>query len=244
RSRRDHLRQSPHRGSGTHPGRHRAGRARGGAEAAAAARAGLTGLRRRARSAPRHRAGRRPGAARRSRRRRRQGTRGLPDQRRAEAPSGRPRGSTARTGAAGVSETAERLGAEVGFGLDEVLAATCGELVHLGGRLRFPGITTDTRAIRPGELFVAIRGETHDGHRFLTEAARRGAGAVLSERTEAEEPLPCTVAAVRDTLAALGDLAAFHRRRRRTRVLAVAGSNGKTTTKEMAAAILRHALGT
>ena len=142
-----------------------------------------------------------------------------------------------------MSETAERLGAEVGLGLDEVLAATRGDLVRLGDRLRFPGVTTDTRAIRPGELFVAIRGETHDGHRFLAEAARRGAGAVLSERTEAEEPLPCTVVAVRDTLAALGDLAAFHRRRHRPRVLAVAGSNGKTTTKEMAAAILRHALG-
>ena len=142
-----------------------------------------------------------------------------------------------------MSETAERLGAEVGLGLDEVLAATRGDLVRLGDRLRFPGVTTDTRAIRPGELFVAIRGETHDGHRFLAEAVYQGAGAVLSERTEAEEPLPCTVVAVRDTLAALGDLAAFHRRRHRPRVLAVAGSNGKTTTKEMAAAILRHALG-
>ena len=143
-----------------------------------------------------------------------------------------------------MSETAERLGAEVGFGLDEVLAATRGELVRLGDRLHFPGVTTDTRAIRPGELFVAIRGDTHDGHRYLAEAARRGAGAVLSERAEAEEPLPCAVVAVRDTLAALGDLAAFHRRRHRARVLAVAGSNGKTTTKEMVAAILRHALGT
>jgi len=137
----------------------------------------------------------------------------------------------------------ERLGAEVAFGLDEVLAATRGELVRLGDRVAFPGVTTDTRAIRPGELFVAIRGDTHDGHRYLDEAARRGAGAVLSEAAEAEQPLACTVVAVRDTLAALGDLAAFHRRRQRARVLAVAGSNGKTTTKEMAAAILRHALG-
>ena len=84
-----------------------------------------------------------------------------------------------------MSETADRLGAEVGLGLDEVLAATRGDLVRLGDRLRFPGVTTDTRAIRPGELFVAIRGETHDGHRFLAEAVYQGAGAVLCVRTEA-----------------------------------------------------------
>jgi UDP-N-acetylmuramoyl-tripeptide--D-alanyl-D-alanine ligase len=142
-----------------------------------------------------------------------------------------------------VSEPAERLGAEVRFGLDEVLAATRGEVVRLGDRTDFPGVSTDTRALRAGELFVAIRGATHDGHRYLGEAARRGAGAVLSERADAEQPLPCTVVAVRETLAALGDLAAFHRCRQRARVLAVAGSNGKTTTKEMAAAILRHAFG-
>jgi UDP-N-acetylmuramoyl-tripeptide--D-alanyl-D-alanine ligase len=136
-----------------------------------------------------------------------------------------------------------RLAAEAPFDLEEVLSATCGELVHLGARLRFPGVTTDTRAVRPGEIFVAIRGATHDGHDYLAEAARRGAGAVLVERAAAEQPLDCGVVVVRETLAALGDLAAFHRRRRRAQILAVAGSNGKTTTKEMTAAILRAAFG-
>src|SRR5262249_58690 len=204
---------------------------------------GRTGLPRRARSAGRHRARRRPRAARRPRGRRGQGSRGLPDRRDRETPPRRPRRGAARAGAPGVSEPAERLGAEVHFGLDEVLAATRGELVRLGDRTDFPGVSTDTRALRAGELFVAIRGATHDGHRYLGEAARRGAGAVLSERADAEQPLPCTVVAVRETLAALGDLAAFHRCRQRAHVLAVAGSNGKTTTKEMAAAILRHAFG-
>jgi UDP-N-acetylmuramoyl-tripeptide--D-alanyl-D-alanine ligase len=142
-----------------------------------------------------------------------------------------------------VSESGERLGADAPFGLDEVLAATHGELARLGDRVQFTGVTTDTRTLRPGELFVAIRGATWDGHQYLGEAARRGAGAVLAEREAADQALRCGVVVVRESLAALGDLAAFHRRRRRARVLAVAGSNGKTTTKEMAAAMLREAFG-
>jgi UDP-N-acetylmuramoyl-tripeptide--D-alanyl-D-alanine ligase len=142
-----------------------------------------------------------------------------------------------------VSESGERLGADARFGLDEVLAATRGELARLGDRVRFTGVTTDTRTLRPGELFIAIRGATWDGHQYLAEAARRGAGAVLAEREAADQSLRCGVVVVRESLAALGDLAAFHRRRRRARVLAVAGSNGKTTTKEMAAAMLREAFG-
>jgi UDP-N-acetylmuramoyl-tripeptide--D-alanyl-D-alanine ligase len=142
-----------------------------------------------------------------------------------------------------VSASEGRLAAEVEFDLDEVLAATRGELVRLGDRVRFPGVATDTRSIRPGEIFVPIRGATHDGHRYLDRAAGGGAGAVLVERGWAEHPLACTVVAVRESLAALGDLAAFHRRRQPAQVLAVAGSNGKTTTKEMTATILREAWG-
>jgi UDP-N-acetylmuramoyl-tripeptide--D-alanyl-D-alanine ligase len=139
--------------------------------------------------------------------------------------------------------TGERLGATVGFTLAEVLAATGGELVRLGSCARLVGVTTDTRAVRAGELFVAIRGDTHDGHQYVAEAARQGAGAVIVERQAADPTLPCGVIAVRESLAALGDLAAFHRRRHAVPVLAVAGSNGKTTTKEMLAAIMRHAYG-
>jgi UDP-N-acetylmuramoyl-tripeptide--D-alanyl-D-alanine ligase len=142
---------------------------------------------------------------------------------------------------------ATRLAAPVRFELGELLAATRGELVRLGSRLHFPGVTTDTRAIEPGEVFVAIRGATHDGHDHVGDAVGRGAGAVIVERTVAgiwaDQPPDCSLVAVRESLAALGDLAAYHRRRRQARVLAVAGSNGKTTTKEMAAAILREAFG-
>ena len=129
------------------------------------------------------------------------------------------------------------------FALDEVLAATRGDLLRLGDRTQFPGVTTDSRRLRPGELFVAIRGESHDGHDFLADASARGAGAVVVDPAHAEQPLACGVVVVRDTLTALGDLAAFHRRRHRPRIVAVTGSNGKTTTKEMLAAILERGLG-
>jgi UDP-N-acetylmuramoyl-tripeptide--D-alanyl-D-alanine ligase len=132
---------------------------------------------------------------------------------------------------------------QAAFALDEVLAATGGDLQRLGERTRFSGVTTDSRQVRPGELFVAIRGDTRDGHDFLADAAERGAGAVVIEPRHAEQRLRCAVIAVRDTLAALGDLAAFHRGRHRLRVVAITGSNGKTTTKEMLAAILERVLG-
>jgi UDP-N-acetylmuramoyl-tripeptide--D-alanyl-D-alanine ligase len=134
-------------------------------------------------------------------------------------------------------------GAGAAFELDEVLAATRGELASLGHRTRFPGVNTDTRSLAEGELFLAIRGDSHDGHAFVAEADRRGAGAVVVEREHAERRLGCGVVVVRDTLAALGDLARQHRRRRGPRVVAVTGSNGKTTTKEMLAAVLEQEVG-
>ena len=140
-----------------------------------------------------------------------------------------------------MSGAAERASSTAAFTLEEVLAATGGDVAVVPTRLRFPGVVTDTRTLAPGELFVAIRGETHDGHAFIDEAARRGAGAVVVERAD---PLPsCGVIVVRDTLGALGDLAALHRQRLRPRVVAITGSNGKTTTKEMLAAILERACG-
>ena len=129
------------------------------------------------------------------------------------------------------------------FTLEEVLAATGGTLSALGHATRFPGVTTDSRALGAGELFVAIRGDTHDGHAFVADAAGRGAGAVVVEQPLERAAPGCGVILVRDTLAALGHLAAFHRRRRRPRVVAITGSNGKTTTKEMLAAILERAPG-
>jgi UDP-N-acetylmuramoyl-tripeptide--D-alanyl-D-alanine ligase len=103
------------------------------------------------------------------------------------------------------------------------------------------GISTDTRTIAAGSCFVALKGERFDGHDFLAEAARGGAAcAVVAESRAAalagHAGLP--LLAVPDTLAALGALARHHRRRFRVPLVAVTGSNGKTTTREMIAAIL------
>ena len=99
-------------------------------------------------------------------------------------------------------------------------------------------MSTDTRAIPAGALFVALKGDRFDAHAFLAEAKAKGAGAAVVRRgTPAVPGLP--LFEVDDTLRALGALAAFHRRRFAIPVAAVAGSNGKTTTKEMLASILR-----
>ena len=102
----------------------------------------------------------------------------------------------------------------------------------------FPAVSTDTRSIPAGALFVALKGERFDAHGFLGEAREKAAGAAVVRRgTPAVTGLP--LFEVDDTLSALGALAAFHRRRFAIPVAAVAGSNGKTTTKEMLASILR-----
>ena len=100
------------------------------------------------------------------------------------------------------------------------------------------GVSTDTRAIGPGNLFVALRGERFDGHDFLPEAAARGARAAVVERAQGASPGPLPRLVVEDTLRALGAVARFHRRRFSVPVVGVTGSNGKTTTREMIAAIL------
>jgi UDP-N-acetylmuramoyl-tripeptide--D-alanyl-D-alanine ligase len=121
------------------------------------------------------------------------------------------------------------------FGAEMVLSVTQGRLVKgpLPAVLR--GVWTDTRALTAGALFVALRGERFDGHEFVAEAFRRGASAALVAR-EAAAAGPQIV--VGDTLIALGALAAAHRTTLEVKVVAITGSTGKTTTKEMIAAIL------
>jgi UDP-N-acetylmuramoyl-tripeptide--D-alanyl-D-alanine ligase len=106
------------------------------------------------------------------------------------------------------------------------------------------GVSTDTRTLGAGCLFVALRGERFDAHDYLAQAAAGGAAAaVVSEewaagRGPAGAPPGLALLAVPDTLAALGAVARLHRRRFEIPVVAVTGSNGKTTTREMIAAIL------
>ena len=102
-------------------------------------------------------------------------------------------------------------------------------------------VCTDSRQAQPGDLFLALRGDKFDGHDFLTEVARKGVVAVAASRERVQGlKLTCAVIAVGNTRQALGKLAAHHRLGFNPTVIAVAGSNGKTTTKDLLAAVLRQ----
>jgi len=121
----------------------------------------------------------------------------------------------------------------ISVALSKIAAVLHGELQ--GQDLTFDAVTTDTRKITPGCLFVALKGERFDAHDFADEAKKAGAGALLvSRRLDIE--LPQIV--VKDTRLAFGELAAWVRQQVPTRVVALTGSSGKTSVKEMTAAIL------
>lgn len=117
------------------------------------------------------------------------------------------------------------------------LASWLPEVIVFGGdEGRFTGVTTDSRQVRPGDLYIALRGERFDGHDFIDAAIAAGAAGVVSEvRFERAGVLTLWVP---DTRLALGALAAGWRARFGLPLIAVTGSNGKTTVKEMIAAIL------
>lgn len=122
--------------------------------------------------------------------------------------------------------------------LVDVLAGTGGTLATpVAGEIAFTGVSIDSRTIPPGALFVAIRGPRFDGHDFLAEAAGRGARAALVHR-DAEAPAGLPLVRVADTTQGLADLARRVRREAAIPVVAVTGSVGKTTTKDMTAHLL------
>jgi UDP-N-acetylmuramoyl-tripeptide--D-alanyl-D-alanine ligase len=127
--------------------------------------------------------------------------------------------------------------AETALTLADVLDGTGGAVAASVPKLAFTGVSIDSRTIAPGALFFAIKGPRFDGHDFLADAAERGARAAVVERAT---PAPAGLALVRvaDTTRALTDLARQVRRRAGLPVVAVTGSLGKTTTKDMTAALL------
>jgi UDP-N-acetylmuramoyl-tripeptide--D-alanyl-D-alanine ligase len=131
------------------------------------------------------------------------------------------------------------------FTIEEIVSATRGTLMSTlpNDRVEVRGVVSDSRAVARGGVFVALRGETHDGHSFLEAAGRKGAAVALVERGKGEAIAGLAVVEVDDTLVAWGDLAQAHlekwrEARSERRVVAITGSAGKTTTKELSAALL------
>ena len=124
------------------------------------------------------------------------------------------------------------------FTIEEIVRGTEGALVAGDLGVRATGVSIDTRSLRVGEAFFAIRGHQQDGHAFVRDAAARGASCVVVHALPDDLPPAVAVVLVDETTRALGRLAAWHRARFTVPVAAVTGSNGKTTTKEMAAAVL------
>jgi UDP-N-acetylmuramoyl-tripeptide--D-alanyl-D-alanine ligase len=137
--------------------------------------------------------------------------------------------------------------------VDEILKATGGDLL-CGDQIRsrkFAKVSIDSRNISAGDLFVAIVGEVHDGHRFANDVVEKGVGGlVVAENKAGELPISewqarhIACVAVADTIRALGDLAAFHRSRNDVAVVAITGSNGKTTTRQMTAEVVAQKFST
>lgn len=126
------------------------------------------------------------------------------------------------------------------FTVSEVCLATKGIVVGDIQQLQFTGISTDTRTVKRGDLFIPLVGENFDGHDFIDKAIQNGAVGIIFSRKEMCIPEHITAIAVTDTLLALQDLARFHRQRFTIPIVAITGSNGKTTTKDMAAAVLSN----
>ena len=126
------------------------------------------------------------------------------------------------------------------WSVPDIIHATGGVLFTGSQATRFGGFSTDSRAIRPTQCFICLVGDIHDGHAFIPDIIRLGARGVIVNQGKTDPALlktlqesRITCVAVKDTLKALGDLASFHRLRSELSVIALTGSNGKTTTRTM-----------
>jgi UDP-N-acetylmuramoyl-tripeptide--D-alanyl-D-alanine ligase len=128
------------------------------------------------------------------------------------------------------------------------VADACGaELIAGAAETRVKNVCTDSRRMRAGDLFLAIKGEKFDGHAFLPEVAAKGAAAVMVDQLPSAAgalAAGCAMLKVGDVRAAFGRLAAAYRRDFAPAVTAVGGSNGKTTTKDLLTSVLRQKLST
>ncbi|MDE2216384.1 MAG: UDP-N-acetylmuramoyl-tripeptide--D-alanyl-D-alanine ligase [Planctomycetota bacterium] len=118
----------------------------------------------------------------------------------------------------------------------EIVKAVSGKISHADENVKIKAVSTDSRNIHQGDLFFAIEGERFDGHQFVTQAMHNGAvGAVVSREIEFDAGYKnFSIIRVENTVTALGDLARYYRQKLHTKIIGITGSNGKTTTKEMA----------
>jgi len=121
--------------------------------------------------------------------------------------------------------------------LNEVIRGVRGRCVKDSADIRLSGICTDSRKVKKGDLFIALIGENFDGHNFIKTAVEKGSEAVIASKAVDKEPAVPLIM-VDDTAQALLDLAGFYRQRFREPVIAVTGSVGKTSTKDMISAVL------
>ena len=108
---------------------------------------------------------------------------------------------------------------------------------HFNGELVINGVSTDSRQIQEGQLYVPLVGEKFDGNDFIEDCRKKGVSGVLWQRDHGPSPVGVSAIVVEDTLKALQQLAASYRQQLPVRVIGITGSNGKTTTKDMIAAI-------
>jgi UDP-N-acetylmuramoyl-tripeptide--D-alanyl-D-alanine ligase len=136
----------------------------------------------------------------------------------------------------------------ISWTIDDILEATKGELAAGEASAHFENISIDSRNITQKDLFVAVKGKSHDGHLFIDDVLAKGVRGIVLDRKKFSQEFTRTNKdrilndtcwfLVEDTIRALGDLAAFHRQRFSIPVVCITGSNGKTTTKEMTAQVL------
>lgn len=124
------------------------------------------------------------------------------------------------------------------FTAEEIAVAVSGELLQGRPDTLFRSVSTDTRQVTAGDLFIALKGERFDAHDFADSAIGKGAGGMMASRPVETGSWEGPVILVRDTLQALQQLAHYNRRRFPGPVIGVTGSNGKTTTKDMIASVL------
>jgi UDP-N-acetylmuramoyl-tripeptide--D-alanyl-D-alanine ligase len=121
-----------------------------------------------------------------------------------------------------------------------LVSACCGELLSGAAETQVSRICTDSRSVQAGDLFFALMGDKFDGHDFLAEVDRKGVAGMVVMRSKVPAGMACAVIVVDDPRKALGRLAAKYRTEFSPVMIAVGGSNGKTTSKELFAAVLRQ----